>query len=57
MQNSFPKDKTLVVYCASGYRSSIASSLLKLQGFDDVSELIGGFPAWEICKPLNPKPL
>ena len=54
---SFPKDKPLVVYCASGYRSSIASSLLKLQGFDDVSELIGGFPAWEICKPLNPKPL
>jgi rhodanese-related sulfurtransferase len=32
-----------VVYCAGGYRSSIASSLLKRSGFGDVSDVLGGF--------------
>jgi glyoxylase-like metal-dependent hydrolase (beta-lactamase superfamily II)/rhodanese-related sulfurtransferase len=32
-----------VVYCAGGYRSSIASSLLKHAGFADVSDVLGGF--------------
>jgi rhodanese-related sulfurtransferase len=32
-----------VVYCAGGYRSSIASSLLKRSGFEDVSDVLGGF--------------
>lgn len=35
-----------IVYCAGGYRSSIASSLLKSHGFTDVSDLIGGYTAW-----------
>jgi glyoxylase-like metal-dependent hydrolase (beta-lactamase superfamily II)/rhodanese-related sulfurtransferase len=35
-----------VVYCAGGYRSSVAASLLRNHGFDDVSDLIGGFGAW-----------
>ncbi len=35
-----------VVYCAGGYRSAIASSLLRAHGFADVSDLIGGFTAW-----------
>ena len=32
-----------VVYCAGGYRSSIAASLLKRSGFVDVSDVLGGF--------------
>ena len=36
----------VVVNCAGGYRSSIASSLLKSHGFTDVSDLIGGYNAW-----------
>ena len=32
-----------VVYCAGGYRSSIASSLLKRAGFVDVSDVLGGY--------------
>jgi rhodanese-related sulfurtransferase len=36
----------VVVYCAGGYRSSIAASVLRAQGFDDVSDLLGGFDAW-----------
>jgi hydroxyacylglutathione hydrolase len=42
-----PGDRTLVVYCASGYRSSIASSLLRREGVTDVANLVGGLGAWE----------
>ncbi len=35
-----------VVFCAGGYRSAIASSLLCSHGFTDVSDLIGGYTAW-----------
>ncbi len=35
-----------VVYCASGYRSSIAASALRRIGFSDVSDLLGGHQAW-----------
>ncbi|MCI4673895.1 MBL fold metallo-hydrolase [Candidatus Mycolicibacterium alkanivorans] len=36
-----------VVYCAGGYRSSIAASLLRRRGFADVSDVLGGYGAWE----------
>lgn len=35
-----------VVYCAGGYRSAIAASLLRAHGFADVSDLLGGYTAW-----------
>ncbi len=35
-----------VVFCAGGYRSAIASSLLRSHGFSDVSDLLGGYTAW-----------
>jgi glyoxylase-like metal-dependent hydrolase (beta-lactamase superfamily II)/rhodanese-related sulfurtransferase len=35
-----------VVFCAGGYRSAIASSLLRAHGFTDVSDLLGGYSAW-----------
>ncbi|HEX7277904.1 MAG TPA: rhodanese-like domain-containing protein [Acidimicrobiales bacterium] len=35
-----------VVYCAGGYRSSIAASTLRAYGFDQVADLIGGYSAW-----------
>lgn len=36
-----------VVYCAGGYRSSVAASLLRQRGFGDVSDILGGYNAWE----------
>jgi rhodanese-related sulfurtransferase len=39
--------KPTVVYCAGGYRSSVAASLLRERGFADVSDILGGFGAWE----------
>lgn len=37
--------KPTVVYCAGGYRSSIAASVLRANGFVDVSDVLGGFEA------------
>jgi len=39
--------RPVVTYCAGGYRSSIAASLLRASGFADVSDLIGGYQAWQ----------
>ena len=36
-----------VVYCAGGYRSSVAASFLRQRGFDDVSDVLGGYNAWD----------
>ena len=45
-----PTDRALLVYCAGGYRSSIAASLLQRNGFEQVSEIAGGLAGWEAAK-------
>jgi hydroxyacylglutathione hydrolase len=45
-----PKNRSLLVYCAGGYRSSIAASLLQRGGFDTVGEIAGGIAGWEAAK-------
>jgi hydroxyacylglutathione hydrolase len=42
-----PKDRLLLVYCAGGYRSSMAASLLQRAHFASVAEIAGGLAAWE----------
>jgi hydroxyacylglutathione hydrolase len=44
--DSLPADRAIVTYCMSGYRSAIAASLLRRDG-RDVTDLVGGLPAWE----------
>lgn len=39
-------ERPVAVYCKSGYRSSIASSLLERAGVKQVINLIGGYDAW-----------
>ncbi len=39
--------RPVLVYCAGGWRSSVASSLLRADGFADVSDILGGFGAWQ----------
>jgi hydroxyacylglutathione hydrolase len=49
-------DKTnpVAVHCKSGYRSTIACSLLKKAGYHNVTNVIGGFDAWTEAKlPYN----
>lgn len=45
--NMLPKDRPVLVYCAGGYRSSIAASLLRRVPFPDVTEIAGGVVAWQ----------
>jgi glyoxylase-like metal-dependent hydrolase (beta-lactamase superfamily II)/rhodanese-related sulfurtransferase len=39
------KDKTYYVHCAGGYRSVIATSILKARGFNNLIDIAGGFGA------------
>lgn len=48
--SELPADRPLMVYCAGGYRSSIAASLLQCHGFTQVSEIAGGIAAWDAGK-------
>ncbi|WP_284574704.1 rhodanese-like domain-containing protein [Streptomyces sp. 2P-4] len=43
-----PRDRSLVLHCAGGHRSSIAASLLRHHGFTDVSDILGGYAAWAL---------
>jgi rhodanese-related sulfurtransferase len=45
-----PRNRPLLLYCAGGYRSSIAASLLQKAGFDGVREIAGGMAAWEAAR-------
>jgi hydroxyacylglutathione hydrolase len=45
-----PVDRPLLVYCAGGYRSSLAASLLQRAGFRHVSEIAGGISGWEAAQ-------
>ena len=42
-----PRDKEIHVICGSGYRSSIACSVLQRMGFDHIVNVVGGMTAWK----------
>ena len=48
----FPRDVPLAVMCSTGYRSSIATSLLETEGFTRLSNVMGGMHA--IRHPAEP---
>jgi glyoxylase-like metal-dependent hydrolase (beta-lactamase superfamily II)/rhodanese-related sulfurtransferase len=43
--SEFPKDKHFFIHCAGGYRSMIAASILKARGWENFTEVEGGFNA------------
>jgi rhodanese-related sulfurtransferase/glyoxylase-like metal-dependent hydrolase (beta-lactamase superfamily II) len=45
-----PRDRQVVVHCATDNRSSTAESLLELNGFGNISHLVGGMQAWEASR-------
>jgi hydroxyacylglutathione hydrolase len=50
LKDSLPpleKDAAIAVHCKSGYRSMIACSLLMRAGYRNVSNVVGGFDAWQ----------
>jgi glyoxylase-like metal-dependent hydrolase (beta-lactamase superfamily II)/rhodanese-related sulfurtransferase len=42
--------KLIVVHCKGGYRSSIASSILRRAGLREIADLTGGFDAWNAAE-------
>ena len=49
--NEIPKDKKVIVFCASGYRSYVASRILAENGFNNVYNFMGGIKMYnEIVK-------
>jgi len=45
--DELPRDQSVVVHCATGYRSSIAASLLRREGLERIADLVGGINAWQ----------
>src|SRR5437762_12944226 len=43
-------NKPTAVYCGSGYRASIAASILKEEGFDELWNVPGSWEAWKKAK-------
>jgi hydroxyacylglutathione hydrolase len=43
--STFPKDKPFFIHCAGGYRSMIATSILKARGWENFVDVKGGFKA------------
>ncbi len=42
-----PSDIPMVVYCDSGFKSTLAASFLKSKGYSNVASVLGGMNAWE----------
>ena len=42
-----PRERTVLTMCGSGFRSSVAASLLRAHGHDRVVNLSGGWAAWQ----------
>jgi rhodanese-related sulfurtransferase len=49
MLDDLDRTQPVAVHCKSGYRSSIATSLLQRAGFTQVMNVIGGIDAWQTC--------
>jgi rhodanese-related sulfurtransferase len=43
---AFDESKKLVLYCASGGRSTLAAKTLMDMGYTNVCHIAGGFSAW-----------
>jgi hydroxyacylglutathione hydrolase len=48
--NELDRSKPTAVYCGSGYRASIATSIMKTQGFDTLWNVPGSWEAWQKAK-------
>ncbi|MDQ3414957.1 MAG: rhodanese-like domain-containing protein, partial [Verrucomicrobiota bacterium] len=46
-----PNDRPIAVICGSGYRSSVASSLLRARGYTEVANVSGGMSAYAEAAP------
>jgi hydroxyacylglutathione hydrolase len=54
--SALPKDQLMAVICGSGYRSSIATSLLEREGFNHLQNVMGGMTAYSEMKCVEMEP-
>ena len=53
----FGEDRQFVLYCASGWRSALATKTLQDMGMDNVAHVAGGLTAWKAAGgPVGSKP-
>ena len=45
--DEIPKNKPIVVYCDAGFKGSLASSILALNKYHPVTNVLGGMTAWK----------
>ena len=45
-----PKDRQVAITCGTGFRSTIASSLLLRNGYRNILNIVGGMTAWNAAK-------
>ncbi len=50
------RNRPIVTYCGSGYRASIAASILQQHGFTNVTNVPGSWTAWQAAKLPVEKP-
>jgi hydroxyacylglutathione hydrolase len=56
-QKEVPRDRMVYIFCGSGVRSMLVASLLRKQGWDKLTVVLGGFKAWKsvACPIRQPK--
>jgi len=45
--DEIPQYKKVVVYCDAGNKSTIAASILKQNGYEDITTVLGSMKAWK----------
>ena len=46
VEAAIPRDKKILIYCASGNRSALAADTMQRMGYTDVASMAGGFRGW-----------
>jgi rhodanese-related sulfurtransferase len=46
IEQTIPRDRQVVLYCAGGNRSALAADMLRQMGYPNVSSMSGGFKSW-----------
>jgi rhodanese-related sulfurtransferase len=46
VEETIPRDRKVVIYCATGNRSALAASVMQGMGYTDVASMTGGIRAW-----------
>ncbi len=46
IEGVIPRDRKILIYCASGNRSALAAETMQQMGYTDVASMSGGFKGW-----------